>query len=137
VQYPQILVYETDGVLAATLREKAKAQRWALREPRKSTSCLRLLRGLSPSVLILKMGISSGSLDSQDSWELLANVHERFPDAKTVVVGDTEDIALTNLAWDLGASYVLPPAQCRTLLPDIVVSLMQEVFDKCKTRTAD
>ena len=55
MQYPQILVYETDGLLAAMLGEMAKARRWALREPRKTESCLRLLRSLCPSVLVLKM----------------------------------------------------------------------------------
>ena len=55
MQYPQILVYETDGLLAAMLRETAKVKRWALREPRKPESCLRLLRSLCPSVLVLKI----------------------------------------------------------------------------------
>ena len=55
MQYPQILVYETDGLLAAMLRETAKVKRWALREPRKPDSCLRLLRSLCPSVLVLKI----------------------------------------------------------------------------------
>jgi DNA-binding NarL/FixJ family response regulator len=164
MQYPQILVYENDGLLAAMLRETAKAQRWALREPRKPESCLRLLRSLCPSVLVLKMASSSRSqiqnpkseirnksetsnpkpapssdvgfpvsdLDFQDSLELLANVHEQFPDAAAVVVGNAEDVALTDLAWDLGASYVLPPSQSRQLLPEIVVRLMQEAIRRSK-----
>jgi len=36
--------------------------------------------------------------------------------AAAVVVGDAEDLALTNLAWDLGASYVVRPPQSRQLL---------------------
>ena len=48
------------------------------------------------------------------------------------MVGDAEDLALTNLAWDLGASYVLAPPQSRQLLPEIVVTLMQEAIDKCQ-----
>jgi len=163
MQYPQILVYETDGLLAAMLRETAKAKRWALREPRKAESCLRLLRGLCPSVLVLKMatyaprpafsGTDSKSIlpeevpqasvgrisnpsyrekQQVDSLELLADVHERFPDAAVVAVGDAEDLALTNLAWDLGASYVLAPPQSRQMLPEIVVSLMQEAIEKCQ-----
>jgi DNA-binding NarL/FixJ family response regulator len=164
MQYPQILVYETDGLLAAMLRETAKTKRWALREPRKRESCLRLLRSFCPSVLVLKIatyaprpalsGMDSKSVlqaevpqasvgrisnpsyrekQQVDSLELLADVHERFPDAAVVVVGDAEDLALTNLAWDLGASYVLAPPQSRQLLPDIVVSLMQETIDKCQS----
>jgi hypothetical protein len=169
MQYPQILVYETDGLLAAMLRETAKAKRWALREPRKPDSCLRLLRSLCPSVLVLKISsyggerpVSAGRLTSAarptnqskeeepqaavarsanpssrekqqvDSLELLADVHERFPDVAAIVVGDAEDAALTNLAWDFGASYVLMPPQSRQLLPEIVVSLMQEAVEKCK-----
>ena len=169
MQYPQILVYETDGLLAAMLRETAKEKRWALREPRKRESCLRLIRTLCPSVLVLKIAtygderpVSTGRLtpaarpgnqpkeeepqsavgrisnpssrekQQVDSLELLADVHQRFPDAAAVVVGDAEDLALTNLAWDLGASYVLMPPQSRQLLPEIVVSLMQEAIDKWK-----
>ena len=56
MQYPQILVYETGGLLVAMLGEMAKAKWWALREPRKAESCLRLLRSLCPSVLVLKIG---------------------------------------------------------------------------------
>ncbi len=185
MQYPQIIVYETDGLLAAMLRETAKVKRWALREPRKPESCLRLLRSLCPSVLVLKIAtyapraergamlsrpqqadivpmettrgresmqpspnlpkeeeqqaslarISNPSYREKqqvDSLELLADVHERFPDAAGVVVGDAEDLALTILAWDLGASYVLAPPQSRQMLPEIVVSLMQEAIDKCQ-----
>src|SRR5438309_947937 len=164
MQYPQILVYETDGLLAAMLREMAKAKRWALREPRKPASCLRLLQSLCPSVLVIKMGsytpranvsgtdlksvlreeelqASGGRVSSPsnrekeqvDSLELLADVHEQFPDAALVVVADAEDRALTNVAWDLGASYVLGPPQSRQLLPEIVASLMQESIEKCKS----
>src|SRR5262249_37770096 len=65
-----------------------------------------------------------------DSLELLAEVHEQFPDTAAIVVGDAEDLPLTNLAWDLGASYVLMPPQSRQILPEIVVSLMQETIEK-------
>jgi hypothetical protein len=169
MQYPQILVYETDGLLAGMLRETAKVKRWALREPRKRESCLRLLSSLCPSVLVLKMAtysgeraVSTGRLTSAaspdnapkeeepqvstkrnpnpsdrekqqvDSLELLADVHERFSDTAAIVVGDAEDLPLTNLAWDLGASYVLMPPQSRQILPEIVVSLMQETIEKFK-----
>jgi len=55
MQFPQILVYESDGLLAAMLRETAKTKRWALREARKPELCLRLLRALCPTVLVLKI----------------------------------------------------------------------------------
>jgi len=164
MQYPQILVYETDGLLAGMLRETAKAKRWALREPCKPDACLRLLGNLCPSVLVLKVAsyaprASSNETDSKSvigeerdheasgvrisnpsyrekqqvgSLELLADVHERFPDTAAVVVGDAEEMPLTNLAWDLGASYVLAPPQSRQVLPEIVISLMQETIEKWK-----
>jgi hypothetical protein len=182
MQYPQILVYETDGLVAAMLRETAKAKRWALREPRKRSSCLRLLQSLCPSVLVIRMAsaggerqkpgwpaLNEGKLRSQaasrgledsapatqtaeqqasmgrvsnpserekeqvDSLELLADVHEQFPDAAVVLVADAEDLPLNHVAWDLGASYVLEPPQSRQLLPEIVVGLMEDAIDnKCK-----
>jgi hypothetical protein len=169
MQYPQVLVYETDGLLAAMLRETSKAKRWALRELRKRESCLRLLRSLGPSVLVLKIAtntgersVSTGRLTSAtspdnapkegepqtsakrtpnppdrekqhvDSLELLADVYEKFPDTAAIVVGDVEDLPLTNLAWDLGASYVLMPPLSRQILPEIVVNLMQETIEKLK-----
>jgi hypothetical protein len=181
MQYPQILVYETDGLLAAMLGEMAKAKRWALREPRKPASCLRLLQSLCPSVLVIKMasysserhgagspGVNEGkprspaagrgfedpapatptaeqqasvgqssNLSGREkeqvgSLELLADVHEQFPDVALVVVADAEDRALTHVAWDLGASYVLGPPQSRQLLPEIVVGLMEQAIDKYK-----
>src|SRR5205823_7105692 len=57
-----------------------------------------------------------------DSLELLADVHEKFPDTAAIVVGDAEDLPLTNLAWDFGAGYVLMPPQSRQILPEIVVT---------------
>ena len=163
MQYPQVLVYETDGLLAAMLRATAKEKRWALREPRKVASCLRLLGSLCPSVLVIKMasyaprsnlsgtdmksvlpeGENQSSVgrisnpsdrekDQVDSLELLADVHEQFPDAAVVVVADAEDLGLSHVAWDLGASYVLGPPQSRQLLPEIVTGLMEDAIDKCK-----
>jgi hypothetical protein len=167
MQYPQIVVYETDGLLAAMLRETAKTKRWALREPRKPASCLRLLQSLCPSVLVIKMASSSGERpvltgrltpaarpgseeqeqqvsvgrisnpsdrekEQVDSLELLADVHEQFPDAAVVVVADAEDMPLSHVAWDLGASYVLGPPQSRQLLPEIVSGLMENAIEKCK-----
>jgi hypothetical protein len=151
MQFPQILVYENDGLLAAMLRETAKTKRWALREARKSESCMRLLRGLCPTVLVLKIathakreaGLPVKEEDEQqraadrekeqvESLELLAQVHETFPETAMVAVGDAEDASLESLAWDFGASYVLMPPQSRQMLPDIVVGLMEEAIAKNK-----
>jgi hypothetical protein len=151
MQFPQILVYENDGLLAAMLRETAKTKRWARREARKPESCLRLLRGLCPTVLVLKIathakreaGLPVKEEDEQQraadrekeqvqSLELLARVHETFPETAMVAVGDAEDANLTSLAWDFGASYVLTPPQSRQMLPEIVVGLMEEAIGKSK-----
>ena len=75
---------------------------------------------------------SNREKEQVDSLELLADVHEQFPDVALVVVADAEDRALTNVAWDLGASYVLGPPQSRQLLPEIVVGLMEQAIDKYK-----
>ncbi len=151
MQYPQILVYEADEFLAAMLRETAKINRWALREPGKAPSCLRLLRRLCPSVLVLKIATSAKreaglplkpeeeqrraadrEKEQVHSLELLARVHEQCPDTAIVAVGDAEDLGLAGLAWHFGASYVLVPPQPRQLLPEIVTGLMQEAIAKGK-----
>ena len=151
MQYPQILVYESDGALAAMLRETAKENRWALREPRKQESCLRLLQELSPSVLVLKMGThakreaglplkeeeqrqraEARQKEQIGGLELLAKVHERYPDTAIVAVGDAEDLPFAGLAWDFGANYVLTPPQPRQMLAEIVIGLMHEAIRKFK-----
>jgi len=149
MQYPQILVYETDGLLATMFREMAKANRWALREPQKTETCLRLLREFCPSVLVLKIGSytkreaglplleeeerrRAGDREKEQvhSLELLARVHEHYPETAIVAVGDAEDAGLAGAAWDFGASYVLMPPLSRQLLPDIVTGLMDMTIAK-------
>ena len=151
MQFPQILVYESDGVLAAMLRETAKAKRWALREARKPESCLRLLRDPCPTVLVVKIAThvkreaalpvkaeeeqqraADREKEQVRSLELLARVHETVPDTAIVAVGDAEDAGLASLAWDFGASYVLVPPHTRQMLPDIVAGLMEETIAKSK-----
>jgi hypothetical protein len=155
MQYPQILVYETDGLLAAMLRETAKAKRWALRESKKAETCLRFLRPLCPSVLVLKIGtyakreaglplkldeeqrrVGNREKEQVQSLELLARVHEQFPDTAIVAVGDAEDVGLVGLAWDFGASYVLAPPQSRQVMPEIVTALMDAAITKGKFENA-
>ncbi len=119
MRYPQVLVYETDGLLAGLLRRSQASQAWALREPRRLESCLRLLRRGGPSVLVLKLG-----RDLERELKLLERVSGLFPDTAIVVVGDSDDVQLAGLAWDLGAAYVLFPPLPRTLLPEIVAGLL-------------
>jgi len=122
MRYPQLLIYESDGRLAALLRETARDRKWALREPRQPESCLDLLRGECPSVLVLKMGRSP-----ERELTLLERVSWLFPTTATVVVTDTENAALAGLAWDLGACAVLVPPLPRDQLPDLVTGLMASV----------
>src|SRR5260370_35667096 len=56
VKHAQVLVCESDGRLAALLREYAERHNWTLREPRQLGACLRLLRRGGPNVFVLKVG---------------------------------------------------------------------------------
>lgn len=125
--YPQLLVYETDGLLAASLRPLAEERRWALREPRQLGACLRLLRRPHPAVLVLKIGA-----DVIREMSLLERVRWLRPEAATVVVGDVENGALALLAWHFGAGYVLVPPQPRFLLPAVIVSLMEHSVSRLR-----
>ena len=127
----QVLVYETDGRLAALLRPLAEPRKWSLREPRRPESCLRLLRGGGRAVLVLKLGPvprreEAGPAEPAlvQELSLLERVTRLCPETATVVVGDADHAALAALAWDLGAAYVLFPPQPRDGLPDVVAGLL-------------
>ena len=120
MKHPQVLVCESDGRLAALLRETAERHRWMLREPRQLGACLRLLRRGGPSVLVLKVG-----RDLEHDLSLLERVTWLRPDTGVIVVGDTDHAALGGLAWDLGADFVLLPPLPRELLPELVAGLMR------------
>lgn len=119
MRYPQVLVYETDGLLAELLRRSHPSRWGSLREPRRPEACLRLLRRGGPSVLVLKLG-----RDLERELKLLEQVSRLHPDTAVVVVGDLDQSQLAGLAWDLGAAYVLFPPVPRTLLPDLVAGLL-------------
>src|SRR5271167_759900 len=123
MRHPQVVVYETDGRLAQLLRERVRACRWALREPRQREVCLGLLREGHPTVFVLKAG---SKLEAE--LGILERVHALLPDARTVVVGDLQNVTLADLAWDLGASFVLFPPLQHEWLPEIVVRLMEAVI---------
>jgi DNA-binding NarL/FixJ family response regulator len=121
MHHPQVLIYESDGRLAALLRPVAEAHKpaWSLREPRQLGPCLRLLARARPGVLVLKVG-----RNLERELALLERVAWLYPDVGCVVVGDSEHANLAGLAWDLGASYVLLPPQPRDRLVAIVTGLM-------------
>jgi DNA-binding response OmpR family regulator len=119
MRFPQVLVYEGDGRLAALLRPLAERRRWSLREPRQPEQVLRLLRRSESAVLVLKLG-----RDLERELTLLDRVNWLAPGAATVVVGDGDHEALAALAWDLGAGYVHFPPQPRELLVEVVAGLL-------------
>jgi hypothetical protein len=121
MRYPQVLVYERDGRLAAMLKDGLgeRKLKWALREPRDTASCLRLLGRGGPAVVVVKLG---GDLERE--MTLLERVTYLHAEARTVLVGDREHVALAGTGWDLGAAYVLLPPMSRESLPEIVVGLM-------------
>lgn len=122
MKFPQLLVYETDGRLARMLEGTAGTHRWVLREPRRVESCLRLLERVGPAVVVVKLGN-----DLESAFTLVAQTSWRFPEATVVVVAEREDAVLTDLAWDLGAGYVLAPPRPRDSLLEVVANLMGTV----------
>jgi hypothetical protein len=119
MRYPQVVVYEGDGRLAALLRPLTEERRWSLREPRQPEQVLRQLRRSDSAVLVLKLG-----RDLERELTLLDRVAWLAPGAAAVVVGDGDQAALAGLAWDLGAGYVHFPPQPRELLVEVVAGLM-------------
>lgn len=119
MQYPQLLVYETDRRLASLLQRLADKNNWLLREPRQPSAVLRLLDRGGPGVLVLRL-----SRDLEREMALLEQVSWLYPDAATILVVDNEQRGLFSLAWDLGARWVLLPPHTHERLEEIVASLM-------------
>ncbi len=119
MQHTQVLVYESDGKLAAGLKELAQQLGFRLREIRQEKACLNLLRRGGPGVLVLKVG-----RDLERELRLLERAGWLFPESAVIVVGDSHYPGLAGLAWDLGARFVLFPPQPLELLPDLVRSFL-------------
>ena len=119
MKYPQLLVYETDGRLARMLEGTAGTHRWVLREPRRVEPCLRLLRRGGPAIVVVKL-----ENDLESALTLVEQTSWLFPEAIVVVVTDRDCSVLTDLAWDLGACYVLAPPRPRDSLLEVVANLM-------------
>jgi hypothetical protein len=119
VKYPQLIVYESDGRLAAQLRSLAKKEEWSLREPRQTDACLRLLERGGPAVLVVRAG-----RDLEPELTLVEQVHRLHPDVAVILAGDADHVRLGGLAWDLGVSWIhLPPASAEELSA-VVAGLM-------------
>jgi hypothetical protein len=125
MQFPQLIIYETDGRLARMLEATAGTHRWALRQPRRVESCLQLLERGGRGIVVVKV-----EHDLKSPFTLLQRTSSQFPDVDTVVVLDRDDGLLAELAWDLGSTYVLAPPQPRDRLLDVVANLMGEVPDR-------
>jgi hypothetical protein len=121
MRLPQVVVYESDGRLAALLRALAERRVWSLREPRQVESCLRLLPGGDPCVLVIKLG-----RNLEREFELLHSSRRVAPRTSVVVVADTDHSWLSGLGWDLGAACVLVLPRSRETLLEVVATLMGE-----------
>jgi hypothetical protein len=117
----QVLIHETDGVLAEQLRPLTEERRWLLRAVRRAEEVDELLP--AGGVLVLKVG---RNLEAE--FGLLERATRLHPGAGVVVVGEGEELykrpRLAGLAWDLGASYVLFPPLPKALLGEVVAGLM-------------
>jgi hypothetical protein len=120
MRHPQLLVYESDGRLAALLRPLAEQNKWLLREPRQLSACLRLFGRGGPGALVLRAG-----RNLERELALLDQVAWLYPDAATVFVADSDPAWLPGMAWELGAGWVLLPPHTRERFTDIVQGLMR------------
>ncbi|SRR5579883_743144 len=121
MQYPQLLVYETDRRLAGLLQRLADKNNWLLREPRQLSAVLRLFDRGGPGLLVLHL-----SRDLERELAMLEQLSWLHPDAAVVLVADNEQRGLTSLAWDLGVRFVLLPPHTRERLEEIVLHLMKQ-----------
>src|SRR5260221_5386088 len=122
---PQIVVFETDGLLARYVEDTSARHMWLLRESRQVPACLNLLREGGPAALVLKVG-----RNLVRELAVLDEIHATLPDVPVVVVGDTEDEAIEVLAYDLGAAYVLQPPEPRHHLIELVEQLVTASIER-------
>ncbi len=116
----RLIVYESDGKLAAALRPLAMERDWSMREPRRLATVLKLLERGGPNLLLIRVG-----RDLEREFTLLARVRERHPEADVVLVCDSEHPRMVGLGWDLGATYVLTADQPRDRLVELVERLLR------------
>ena len=136
MRHPQLLVCDREGGLGDALRELARQRRWFFRVRRQPESCLRFLRRGNPGVLVLRLGGDLFGRSLERELKLLDRVAWLFPDTAALVVCAVNHAALIGLAWDLGARYVLLPAQPREGLSEIAAGLMQAVLQSASLQQA-
>ena len=115
MRFPQLVVFEADGRLTASLGPLAEELGLSPRQVQQPEACRRALRRGGPNVLLLRAG-----RDLDREFALLDQVSRSMPETRIVVVLDQDDARLRGLAWDLGAAYVLPLTRSRDLLPDLI-----------------
>lgn len=121
MRYPQLVIFEWDGRLAALLRGAAEERGWALSEPTQPRACLSLLgRGGGAGVLVVRVG-----RDLDRELGLLDAASRGYPEASCVVVLEGEYARLAGLAWDLGAAFVHAPPMPRDALPEVIAGLLR------------
>lgn len=121
--FPQILVIQTDGLLAQQLRPLCQDQHWSLRELRQLDACISLVRKNPATLLVLQLG-----QDLLQECAILEQIGRVFPAIPVVVVAEIRSPALEGLVWDLGASYVFFPPQSLEDLPEVVSGLLHSAL---------
>ena len=131
MRHAQIVVFETDGFLAAQVGDLAQENGWLVREARHADACVSLLSANSPAVLLLKLGRKM-----IDELSLLARLHEQAPDCPVIVVSDgkldgaDQRMNLAGLAHDLGARYIMFPPLTRPTIEDVVAGLLEATIQR-------
>lgn len=123
--YPQLLVFERDGLVTALLRPLAEQRKWFVREPRRADACVRLLRRGHPAVLVIRV-----EADVLPALALVQRVAWLCPQTQIVVSAEVANPDLLGLALHLGARYVLMPPQLRNRLPTVVENLMDAAIER-------
>lgn len=124
MQHSQVLVFESDGKLADILRPLARTHGTWLRELRQPQSCLSVLGRAGSGLLVLKIG-----RDLERELALLQELAWSFPDCRIIVVGDVDHPSLADLAWDLGAAFVVLPPAGHDILLEIVAHMLTTNHD--------
>ncbi|MSR30018.1 MAG: hypothetical protein EXR99_00795 [Gemmataceae bacterium] len=103
---PSIMLLEPDGRYREKIKSLALEAGWEFREPRKVGDLAKSLACAKPAILVIRTG---KDLAQEMTW--LDITTRGFPSAKTIVINDFTQEALSNLAWQLGATLVLPSNQ--------------------------